>query len=142
MKVVVNGVETELTKSGAEVSESAGKLFVRADGETHSAVAIRHQGKTLISYRGRVYTVEPAGRTRAAGKTTGEFKAPMPGLIVDVMVAVGDAVEKGQRLLVLEAMKTQQPVVAEFDGTVADLPVAKGQQVDDGQLLVRVQPLA
>ena len=57
----------------------------------------------------------------------------MPGLIVDVLVSVGEAVTKGQKVAVLEAMKTQQPFLAPFDGVVETLSVVKGQQVEDGQ---------
>ena len=63
----------------------------------------------------------------------------MPGQITDVRVDLDEMVEKGQTLLVLEAMKTQQPLVAPFDGTVTHLNVAKGDQVSDGQVLVIVE---
>jgi biotin carboxyl carrier protein len=51
-------------------------------------------------------------------------------------------VDQGDKLLVLEAMKTQQPVTAQFAGKVSSLPVVKGQQVNEGQLLVKVEPVA
>lgn len=63
----------------------------------------------------------------------------MPGVIVDVLVAEGDTVTKGQKLLVLEAMKTQQPFTAPFDGKVTKLPITKGQQVIDGATLAVVE---
>jgi 3-methylcrotonyl-CoA carboxylase alpha subunit len=63
----------------------------------------------------------------------------MPGQIVDVLVAAGDTVSKGQKLIVLEAMKTQQPFNAPFDGTVITLNAVKGAQVKDGELLVVVE---
>jgi 3-methylcrotonyl-CoA carboxylase alpha subunit len=56
-----------------------------------------------------------------------------------VLVSVGDKVTKGQKLIVLEAMKTQQPFNAPFDGTVKALNAVKGAQVNDGELLVVVE---
>jgi biotin carboxyl carrier protein len=63
----------------------------------------------------------------------------MPGQIVEVSCKVGDSVEAGDRLLVLEAMKMQQPIVAPVTGLVASLLVSKGDQVDDGQVLATVE---
>jgi 3-methylcrotonyl-CoA carboxylase alpha subunit len=62
----------------------------------------------------------------------------MPGQIVEVYVAPGDRVMPGQRLLVLEAMKMQQPVLAPYRGVVTQVPVARGDQVAAGQLLVHI----
>uniref|UniRef100_UPI0015775B90 biotin/lipoyl-containing protein n=1 Tax=Sphingomonas bacterium TaxID=1895847 RepID=UPI0015775B90 len=55
--------------------------------------------------------------------------------------AAGDGVTRGQRLLVLEAMKMEQAIVAPFDGIVAELKAVVGAQVDEGSLLARIEPL-
>ncbi len=143
MRRFVNGEEVELSASGVTVSRLPDRLLVRTEEGTHSAVAVRSGDSVLVSYRGRVYEVQQARpRARAsAGAGSGEMHAPMPGLIVDVLVAEGDAVTKGQKLLVLEAMKTQQPFLAPFDGKVAVLAAGKGQQVIEGSLLIRVEAL-
>jgi biotin carboxyl carrier protein len=62
----------------------------------------------------------------------------MPGVVGDVRCAVGDRVEAGQVLVVLEAMKMEHHIRAPFAGTVADVPVTVGQQVDNGALLVTI----
>ena len=64
----------------------------------------------------------------------------MPGRIVAVDVTAGDRVTRGQRLLVLEAMKMEQALPAPFDGTVALLAAAAGAQVAEGALLARIDP--
>ena len=64
----------------------------------------------------------------------------MPGQIVEVSCKVGDRVRAGERLLVLEAMKMQQPVTAPVSGTVSALSVSQGDQVVEGQSLVVVTP--
>jgi 3-methylcrotonyl-CoA carboxylase alpha subunit len=63
----------------------------------------------------------------------------MPGRIVSVDVNEGASVLAGQRLVVLEAMKMEQALVAPFDGVVAELKAAAGAQVSEGALLVRVE---
>lgn len=62
----------------------------------------------------------------------------MPGVIVDVLLEAGVTVMKGDKILVLEAMKTQQPFLAPFDGTLAEVKVSKGEQVGEGALLALV----
>lgn len=143
MRHLVNGVETDLGEPGpVQVSEMGDRLLVRGPDGLASAAAVRKGDEVWISYRGRVAHIQPVrpGAKAGGAAATGEARAPMPGQIVDVSVSIGDTVEKGQKLLVLEAMKMQQPVLAPFDGTVDQLPVAKGDQVGEGDLLVHVQP--
>ncbi len=68
----------------------------------------------------------------------GTVMAPMPGKILELKAAVGDAVERGDPLLVMEAMKMEQTIAAPKDGTVAQLDVKPGDQVADGTILVIV----
>lgn len=143
MKRFVNGDEIELDPTAAETVSLGDRIGVRTDRGLETAVAVRKGGATVVSFRGRQYTVERKGsRTRSGGTSSGELRAPMPGQIVDVRASIGEAVTKGTVLVVLEAMKTQQPFAAPFDGTVKELPVDKGQQVGDGQLLAKVEPNA
>ena len=60
----------------------------------------------------------------------------MPGNILNVNVKVGDAVKKGQVLLILEAMKMENEIMAPKDGTVTSVNVQKGSTVESGALLV------
>jgi biotin carboxyl carrier protein len=68
----------------------------------------------------------------------GSALAPMPGGVVRVAVAVGDAVEAGQLLVVLEAMKMEHTVHATTSGTVTEVDVVEGDQVETGRILVVV----
>ena len=77
-----------------------------------------------------------AARTAAAG---GErICAPMPGNILSVNVAAGDAVKKGQVLMILEAMKMENEIMAPCDGTVTSVSVTKGAAVESGTLLCTI----
>jgi biotin carboxyl carrier protein len=70
----------------------------------------------------------------------GRIVAPMPGLIVDLLVKAGDRVAKGQTLLIQEAMKMQMKLRSPFEGVVAGVSIKPGLQVDKGTLLVSLQP--
>ncbi|WP_220815622.1 geranyl-CoA carboxylase subunit apha [Pseudomonas paralcaligenes] len=82
-------------------------------------------------------THAPAGGQNAAG--TGTIKAPMDGAIVEVLVAEGEQVSKGQLLVVLEAMKMEHPLKAGMDGVIRRVQVSQGDQVKSRQLLVEVE---
>ena len=65
-------------------------------------------------------------------------QAQMPGKVIRHLVQVGDHVEAGDGIIVLEAMKMEMPVTAPVEGTVADILVHAGDQVADGQVLARI----
>ena len=71
-----------------------------------------------------------------AGK--GALKAPMPSLVVEVKVKVGDRVEKGQTVVVLESMKTETVLRAEVDGVIRAVGCKNGEMVEEGRELVSI----
>lgn len=72
-------------------------------------------------------------------KTSGEaVNAPMQGVVLSLTVKVGDKVKAGDELLILEAMKMENPIVAPIEGTVESINVSKGENVEDGHLLVTI----
>jgi len=75
---------------------------------------------------------------RASG--SGVLSAPMHGKVLSVSVAKGDKVAKGQRLMVLEAMKMEHALDAATDGIVMELSVAAGDQVAEGAQLALIAP--
>jgi biotin carboxyl carrier protein len=80
----------------------------------------------------------PAGHDGGAeGRQT--LAAPMPGKVIDVLVAVGDAVEHGQGLVVVEAMKMQNEVRSPKAGVVAEVRVAAGEAVTAGQAMLVIE---
>ncbi|MDO5088211.1 MAG: biotin/lipoyl-containing protein [Leptotrichiaceae bacterium] len=72
----------------------------------------------------------------SAGGT--KVEAPMQGLVLNVDVSVGQKVKAGETLLVLEAMKMENPIVAPVDGTVSGISVAKGDTVETGNTLITI----
>jgi biotin carboxyl carrier protein len=80
--------------------------------------------------------LEKMGMSNLAGAKVNELKAPMPGLIVGISVQPGDAISKGDSLLILEAMKMENNLKAPGEGIVKTIRVAKGDRVEKGQVLV------
>lgn len=74
-----------------------------------------------------------------AGPTVPHLKAPMPGVIVEILVKAGDRVKYGQHLCSLEAMKMKNALRAPRDGVVTGIEVSEGQTVNHGQVLVTFQ---
>ena len=95
----------------------------------------------LIAQAGQVWRLAPWRASGGAGGSAsdGAILSPMPGRIISVSVAAGDAVVKGQKLLTLEAMKMEHSLIAPFDGTVAELNASEGGQVSEGVLLAKIE---
>jgi biotin carboxyl carrier protein len=82
------------------------------------------------------FRVEPRFPDLDAAHSAGSLVAPMPGAVVRVLVEPGAAVDAGQALVVLEAMKMEHTVSAPVAGTVGEVRVQAGQQVEAGAVLV------
>ncbi len=76
------------------------------------------------------------GLENALAKKINELKAPMPGLVLEVLAKVGDVVKKGTPLLVLEAMKMENSIKAIGDGVVKEIKVSPKDAVDKNQVLI------
>ena len=142
--VTVNGVdynvELESGLAPAPASASVGGVAP----ETHATLAINAGGAapsntpaapglpTSPATAGSVpaSAVRPEGRSEAgAGK---KIVSPLPGVIIDVCVKEGDAVKRGQKIAVIEAMKMENDILAESDGTVTAIYVKKTDSVLEG----------
>ncbi len=114
--VIVNGVQYEVGISDLSRMDLP-KMMTAAAPQSQAAPAQRQA------------EVETAG-----GLTT--VKAPLPGLIIDVKVAVGDKVKAGDVILVIETMKMENNVVSPRAGTVKEIKVSKKQSVNEGVPLI------
>jgi glutaconyl-CoA/methylmalonyl-CoA decarboxylase subunit gamma len=137
----VDGKKIELTYD--EVDEQ-GQVSLQSGGRSY-ALSIEGGAEQLtVTLAGNFYEValederERAAHAaeRAGGKAGGLVKAVMPGIVVELLVRVGQSVEKGQPLLILSAMKMQNEIAAPQAGLVKELHVAAGQAVGAGAKLV------
>ncbi|RTL72790.1 MAG: acetyl-CoA carboxylase biotin carboxylase subunit [Hyphomicrobiales bacterium] len=103
----------------------------------HGALHLQRAGQDFV-FRDATY----APPTASAQATGGELRAPMNGRIVAVLAEVGDRVEKGQRIVVLEAMKMQHEIVASIAGTLEAVAVRTGDQVATRQVLAEINKLS
>ncbi|MCP2637015.1 ATP-grasp domain-containing protein [Microbacterium sp. HD4P20] len=113
-------------------ADTEGAVWVHADGATHRLRPLSRRE----AMRRRL-----AARGRATATTHPELRAPMPGAVVAVHVADGTAVAAGERIVTIEAMKMEHPVLAPHDGVVR-VDVSPGEQVRRDQVLAHVAPPA
>lgn len=111
----------------ADVTERDGVYVVDVDGERY-AIRVEEETRYIIRTRG------------AGGAERGQvLKAPMPGRVTLIEVAVGQTVAPGDGLIVLEAMKMENEFKAQVAGTVKEIRVAPGQAVNLGDVLVVIE---
>ncbi len=118
------------------------------DGHSYESFVYQGEEDWDVLLRGRQYQVkvedEREKRLRAAAgggiAEGGEFhlKAPMPGLVVAILVEEGQEVKKGQVLLILESMKMQNELKAPRDGTIGRIRVKAGESVEQKQAMLSV----
>lgn len=123
------------------------KYNITVNGNTYE-VEVEELGSEVQNQRPKATQQSPQPKPQVAQKpkqnnqglnnSGGNVCAPMPGTINDVRVKTGDSVKKGQVLLILEAMKMENEIVAPTDGTVISVDIEKGQNVNLGDSLVQI----
>jgi 3-methylcrotonyl-CoA carboxylase alpha subunit len=121
-----------------------GRIRALIDEEPLEAGMLLGLEEVLISLRGESHTLhkpQPPSidETGPGADAAASLTAPMPGTVVKVLVEEGQEVEEGQLLLVLEAMKMEQPVSAPHSGVVYSLPFDEGSLVPGGAVLAEVR---
>ena len=118
------------------------------DGKSHESYVAAGDHDWQVLLRGRLYPVtvederEKRLRSAAGGGVaeTGEFhlRAPMPGLVVTILIEEGQSIKKGQVLLILESMKMQNELKSPRDGVIGRVRVKPGETVEQKQTLLSV----
>lgn len=120
---------------------------VISKGHSYRVSLMHRNGKRFVfKVNGREYEVDMRDRYDLLLQRLGmdlpgtglleDLKAPMPGLVLDIMVKEGDKVQKETPLMVLEAMKMENVLKAQADGSVTGIQVKKKQPVEKNQLLI------
>jgi biotin carboxyl carrier protein len=134
--VLVDGRVTEVALEAVEGDAAPGATSVEVRALTREG-EIEAQVEDTRTHALRDLRAQ---RAETQGGSAAAVIAPMPGRIVAVPVAVGDAVERGQPVVVLEAMKMESALAAPAAGRVAEILVSAGQTVQQRQPLVRIEP--
>ncbi|WP_439586809.1 acetyl/propionyl/methylcrotonyl-CoA carboxylase subunit alpha [Hydrogenophaga sp.] len=126
------------------LARPAGPLLrLELDGLAREVHLARKARRMALQMEGREalfedLTLEPVASAASAG-ASGALRAPLNGRVVKVMHTVGDALQRGDAVVVLEAMKMEHVLTAPHDGTLAELNVVVGDQVSPGQPLALVE---
>ena len=140
----INGQEYVVAVN--KMDESLAEVAV--NGANYKVELVNNEEVTLVS---RPTVKSPAAATPASapratapatkpagGGGAGSVKSPLPGIVSDVLVNVGDEVKKGQTVVMLEAMKMENAIQAPQDGKITEVCVNKGDSVLEGVILVSI----
>ncbi|MDH3648981.1 MAG: biotin/lipoyl-binding protein [Saprospiraceae bacterium] len=83
--------------------------------------------------------IDDMGYAKRSSKGSEDIKAPMPGLVLEILVSPGQEVSKGDPVIVLEAMKMENMLKSHHDGIVKNVSVSKGLAVEKGQVLIEIE---
>jgi len=144
---LVNG--KDMTADIIEIRD--GKFHILVNRKSYSAEIVEFipaEKKVTVKINQTVYHVSvrdkydellhELGMDNANAKQAGDVKAPMPGLVLSVMVEPGQIIKKGDAIIVLEAMKMENILKAASDGEVKRIHVKKGDKVEKNQVMVNL----
>ncbi len=155
-KIIIDETEVNLSADQAQnldLIETKGNTFHLLQDNRSFAINLLHKNtadKTMtIEVNGNKYEVKiedeydqlvkKMGLSIGGTQVIKNVKAPMPGLILDILAKPGQTVEKGDQLLILEAMKMENVLKAEGEGVIKSIEVQKGNAVEKGQILIEME---
>lgn len=127
-KVEVNGIPFEVEMQGSSLVEE----------DLPTQVADEAAAAAPAPAAAPAAEAAPAAPAAGAPGAGAPVKAPLPGVVAKILVSVGQAVKKGETVLVLEAMKMENNITAEADGKITGICVAAGDSVMEGTTLVTI----
>lgn len=127
-QVEVNGIPFEVEMQGSTLVEEDLPTQAAADAPAAAPAAAQPAAPTAA----------PAAAPAAGPGEGAPVKAPLPGVVAKILVAMGQSVKKGETVLVLEAMKMENNITAECDGKVTGICVAAGDSVMEGTTLITI----
>jgi biotin carboxyl carrier protein len=123
-KVVINNIEDTV----ADVEVNGTPYKVELSKPAAQSVSIKRPEPSSIT---------PISRPQQ--HATGVLRSPLPGTVIDIFCKEGDTVKKGQKLLVLEAMKMENAINADRDGVIKEMKVGKGDSILEGADLIIIE---
>ncbi len=114
-------------------------VAIEMEGHVIPLRAVREGNTVAIWCRSRTFDARPASALSARPRETGSLVSPMPGRVRRVEVAAGDRVERGQVVVILEAMKMEHAILSPREGVVGTIAFKEGDLVDAGVELVEIE---
>ncbi len=113
---------------------------LEADYQAKSFLIKMNNRQYIVNVKDRFdILLEQLGMSEAASTKVNDLKAPMPGLIVSLLVQIGDSIKKGDSLLILEAMKMENVLKATGEGIIKNIKVSNKQNVEKNQVLIEFE---
>ena len=144
---LVLSIDGQRVRATLAPTANDGEFMLEFDGHREAVFAACRGDVHFVHFRGRSHRVEAINaleraQREAAPNSDEEFlRAPMPGVVVEVVVETGAEVESGQLLMTIESMKLQTAIVAPHAARVAELFLAAGASFEQGAALVRLEVL-
>jgi len=133
-KYKINGKEYEVAVDKMEDTQAT----VTVNGTSYSVELEKPKVEESAPKIQRPVAASSTPAKPSAGNSMGSIKSPLPGIIVDIKVKVGDQVKKGQVVAILEAMKMENNIAAPIDGKVAEINVSTGDSVLEGVTILTI----
>lgn len=125
-KVVINRIENTVAE-------------VEVNGTPYKVEMNKPVSKQVVTIKRPAQAIVPPIARPVQSSTPGELRSPLPGTILEIDCKVGDPVKKGQKLIILEAMKMENTINADRDGVVKDIKVKAGDVVLEGAELIVIE---
>lgn len=137
-KISLNDENFDIPKTEYSINKKI--IKISQGGQKIIANVVRDKDTFWVHIDGKILTFNSADSRKSSAKVTeGSLQAPMPGTILDVQVAVGQEIEEGQSLLIMEAMKMEHKITAPFSGIVEKVNCNIEQKVDRGFILIELR---
>ncbi|MXV51648.1 acetyl-CoA carboxylase biotin carboxyl carrier protein subunit [Pedobacter sp. HMF7647] len=131
-----------------DIKGDKGKFHVITDMRSFNVEIIETEANSkqfLVAVNGNAYHVQlkdqydllldQMGLNDSTSNSISDLRAPMPGMVLEILVQPGDIVSKGDNLLVLEAMKMENLIKSPIDAIIREIVVVKSQKIEKGQLI-------
>lgn len=124
---IIHTKDEHIAAEVLEVNEAKNKFLIKIANGFYP-IELKDDTDILLEYLGMTHLQQVVIK---------DVKAPMPGLILDILVQVGQEVKKGDPLMILEAMKMENVLKATGEGTITSIVVEKGQSVEKNSILIK-----
>jgi 3-methylcrotonyl-CoA carboxylase alpha subunit len=128
----------------AEQNEEDGRRTIEIDGKPVRFARVHVAGRQILRMDGRTFAavlIDPRDIAEAAAGSHDQVRTPMPGTVVHVYKRAGEAVTRGETLIIIESMKLQMALAAPRDGVLAELKRGVGERFDKDEVVAELEPL-